>query len=51
MGQPVWSNVQIPPIEYIGWKEITRGREASEYPQEKKTTVISRVAASEKEIA
>ena len=51
MGQPVWSNVQIPPIEYIDWKGITRGSETSQYPQEKKTIVISRVAASEKEKA
>ena len=48
MGQPVWSNVQIPPIEYIDWKGLTRGSETSQYPQEKKTTVILLVAASEK---
>ena len=51
IGQPTWSNVQGPPIEYIDWKEITRGSETSQYPQEKKTIVISRVAASEKEKA
>ena len=51
MGKPNWSNVQLHSIEYIDWKEITRGSETSQYPQEKKTKVIFLVAASEKETA
>ena len=35
--------------EHIGWAERTRGSEPSQYPEEEKTTVISRVAASEME--
>ena len=34
--------------EYIGWSERTRGSETSQYPEEKKTTVILLVAASER---
>jgi len=49
MGQPSWSNVQLQPIEYIDWIETTRGSDTSQYPQEKKTIVISIVAASELE--
>jgi hypothetical protein len=35
--------------EFIGAGERTRGSEPSQYPEEKKTRVISRVAASEME--
>ena len=35
--------------EYIGPEKRTRGTETSQYPQEKKSTEISRVAASERE--
>tara|TARA_B100001013_G_scaffold308053_1_gene211865 strand:+ start:655 stop:846 length:192 start_codon:yes stop_codon:yes gene_type:complete len=37
--------------EYIGELELTQGSEPSQYLKEKKTTVISKVAASEMEIA
>ncbi len=33
--------------EYIGHERATRGTETSKYPEEKKTTVIPKVAASE----
>ena len=42
MGEPY---ILLP--EYIGKKEPTWGSEPSQYPEEKKTTVIPRVAASE----
>ncbi len=34
--------------EFIGKKEPTEGSEPSQYPEEKKTTVIPLVAASER---
>ena len=34
--------------EHIGPREQTRGSEPSQYPEEKKTTVIPSVAASER---
>ena len=37
--------------EFIGKKEPTEGSEPSQYLEEKKTTVISLVAASERETA
>ena len=37
--------------EYIGHAEGTRGTETSKYPEEKKETSISKVAASEMERA
>ena len=37
--------------EFIGKKEPTRGSEPSQYPEEKKTTVIPSVAASERGLA
>ena len=49
MGQPVMSNVMTSSPEYIGCMKTTRGTETSQYPEEEKTTVISLVAASEKE--
>ena len=51
MGKPGWSNVQSSIAEYIGYRRGTRGTETSKYPKEKKTKVISQVAASEREIA
>ena len=43
MGEPY---ILLP--EFIGQKELTRGSEPSQYPEEKKTTVIPLVAASER---
>ena len=40
-----------PHTEYIGVLEPTRGTETSQYPEEKKTTVIPLVAASERGLA
>ena len=42
---------QLPPHEYIVRMEGTRGTETSKYPEEKKETSISKVAASEMERA
>jgi hypothetical protein len=41
MGKPGTSYVVSPPPEYIGWLEVTRGSETSQYPQEEKTTCDS----------
>ena len=46
MGEP---NILL--SEFIGEKELTEGSEPSQYLEEKKTTVISLVAASERETA
>ena len=51
MGQPASSNVDVSSTEYIGWERPTRGTETSKYPEEEKTTVISLVVASERELA
>ncbi len=40
-----------PPLNSIGGEERTGGSEPSQYPQEKKATAISGVAASETETA
>ena len=46
MGQP--ESIKGPShAEYIGVLKRTRGTETSKYPEEKKTTVIPEVAASE----
>ena len=51
MGQPGWSYVQSLYTEYIGiWSE-TRRSETSQYPEEKKSTEIPLVAASERGLA
>ncbi len=42
------STTHVPLPEYIGQWEQTRGSEPSQYPEEKKTTVIPSVAASER---
>ena len=36
MGQPTWSNIQVPYSEHIGVEEGTRGTETSKYPEEEK---------------
>ena len=41
MGKPGTSYVVSPPSEHIGWLEVTRGSETSQYPQEEKTTCDS----------
>ena len=42
------STTRVLPPEHIGRRERTRGSEPSQYPEEKKTTVIPSVAASER---
>ena len=49
MGKPTASAVSIP--EYIGYGGDTRGTETSKYPEEKKSTEIPLVAASERGLA
>ena len=46
MGKPTASAVS--PAEYIGEVRQTRGTETSKYPEEKKSTEIPLVAASER---
>lgn len=48
MGKPGWSNVQSSATESIGCGSETRGSETSQYPQEKKSTEIAQVVASER---
>ena len=48
MGEPAWSNVHALPPEYIGRVETTGGTETSKYPEEKKSTEIPLVVASER---
>ena len=48
MGEPAWSKVHALLPEYIGQVETTRGTETSKYPEEKKSTEIPLVAASER---
>ena len=52
-GIPEWGNPArvipgYPPAEYIGRRRRTRGTETSQYPQEKKSTEIPLVVASER---
>ena len=47
MGEPNRGHARLLPAEYIGWVEITWGTETSQYPEEKKSTEIPVVAASE----
>ena len=49
MGKPTALAVSSP--EYIGWGGDTRGTETSKYPEEKKSTEIPLVAASERGLA
>ena len=48
MGQPGGSNVPSSHTEQIGMGGDTRGSETSQYPQEKKSTEIPQVVASER---
>ena len=40
MGKPGTSDVVSPLPEYIGQREVTRGSETSQYPQEEKASAI-----------
>ena len=51
MGQPAWSNVHVTVTESIGNSGDTQGSETSQYLQEKKSTEIPSVVASEHGIA
>ena len=48
MGKPVVEQSASPSAEYIGCEERTWGSETSQYPEEKKSTEILLVAASER---
>jgi hypothetical protein len=48
MGKPSTRNGVLLHAESIGVERYTRGTETSKYPEEKKTTVIPSVAASER---
>ena len=48
MGQPARGNARAPLPEYIGEGAATRGTETSKYPEERKSTEIPLVAASER---
>ena len=51
MGKPSTSNVVLLITEYIGYEEGTRRTETSKYPEEKKSTEIPLVVASERGLA
>ena len=51
MGQPSPGHAGLSSAEYIGGARTTEGTETSQYLQEKKTTVIPKVVASEMGIA
>ena len=48
MGQPTQGNACVLLPEHIGQYMTTRGTETSKYPEEKKSTEIALVAASER---
>ena len=48
MGQPARIHLRAPQAEHLGLVEGTRGTETSQYPEEKKSTEIPLVAASER---
>jgi hypothetical protein len=48
MGKPSWGHAQLPSAEHIGRVEATGGTETSKYPEEKKSTEIALVVASER---
>ncbi len=48
MGKPACRHGHAQLTEFIGKLRQTRGTETSKYPEEKKTTVIPSVAASER---
>ena len=47
MGKPNWGHAQLLLFEHIEQQETTWGTETSKYPEEKKSTEIALVAASE----
>jgi hypothetical protein len=51
MGKPSTRHGVEPIPEFIGYRRQTRGTETSQYPEEEKANAISRVAASETELA
>ena len=51
MGKPTAGKPVVSLTEYIGQERPTRGTETSKYPQERKVTTTSSVAASEREPA
>ena len=51
MGKPMLMNSAYGPLNKIGERELTRGSEPSQYPEEEKSNEIPRVAASEIGIA
>src|SRR4051794_38107291 len=48
MGKPSAVSTALPPAEYIGGLEASRGTETSQYPEERKSTETPRVVASER---
>ena len=48
MGQPAWVNPQASIPEHIGYEKGTGRTETSKYPEEKKSTEIPQVVASER---
>ena len=46
-----WGNPVHSDMDYPDYRGQTRGTETSNYPEEKKITMISQVVASEREIA
>src|ERR1700753_2561381 len=48
MGKPTAGSTALPPAEYIGGVEASRGTETSQYPEERKSTETPRVVASER---
>jgi hypothetical protein len=50
-GNPAGVMSRHPKTEFIGLGKVTQGSEPSQYLEEKKTNVISLVAASERESA
>ena len=48
MGKPTGINLSVSSAEFIGGWKPTRGTETSKYPEEKKSTEIPLVAASER---
>ena len=48
MGKPIRRNGWMPTFEYIGRWRDTGGSETSQYPEEKKSTEIPLVVASER---
>ena len=51
MGEPTPNQSGVLPAEHIGREEVSGGTETSQYPEEKKSTEIPGVVASEMGIA